>query len=48
MVSEIENFSRLRLGLYKGLGFTPIVNSNGEVEKMFVRKYHCHLAIWHD
>jgi kinetochore protein Spc24 len=32
------DFSRLRLALYKSLGFTPIVNNNGEVTKILVRE----------
>lgn len=29
---------RIRLALYKGLGFTPVVNKDGEATKMLVRK----------
>lgn len=30
---------RLRLALYKGLGFDPVINKNTKVDKMLVRKY---------
>lgn len=32
---------RLRLALYKGLGFTPVVNKDGDIRKMLVRTSHC-------
>ena len=33
--------TRLRLAIYRGLGFEPIVDRDGKMQKMLIREYSC-------
>lgn len=35
---------RLRLAMYRGLGFEPIVDGNGSMHKMLIRAYHIYFT----
>ena len=37
----LTNFCRLRLAIFKGMGFEPIMEKDGSINKMLVRAYRC-------
>ena len=35
----LNNFCRLRLAIFKGMGFEPIIEKDGSINKMLIRAY---------